>query len=398
MSTTRTLPNDALKPQPFGQRWNMSLLDSMTLDAQRGLFDSSLFFIILSLLGAGLIFCFSAYYQFSSQNFSQDVPLYYFVSRQILWSIVGLVLMFLAASVRLEFFYKITPLLWIITVILNILPLTGIFGSIRGGSRWIHLGSMSFQPSELAKLTLALYLARVLYRWKTQMRSSWLFFLRPLIMTVALCLPIYLQNNLSTAVFIFGMSLVIFFLAGVSPIYVALQAFTAIGVSVASIMSTWRIARLKEFLNNNNDILGTGMQPAMARKAIESGGLIGKGLGNGTFKMGRISMVQSDYIFAAVVEEIGVLGALGILMGFLLLIGRAWQLVQKDKDIYESILMLSLALLIVGQALLHIAVVVGLLPVTGLPMPFFSAGGSSLAITLLMCGIMLNISRSHKVE
>lgn len=395
----RIIKGDNTIPHAFNQqRWYMPLTESIALDSTRSLFDPTLFFIILSLLGAGLVFCFSAYYQFSSQNFSQDVSLYYFIGRQLLWAMVGLAIMFLAAGMHLEFFYNITPWLWMLTVGLNILPLTGIFGSIRGGSRWIHIGSVTFQPSELAKLTLALYLARVLYRWKNRQHSSWLFFLRPLIMTLGLCLPIYLQNNLSTAVFIFGISLIVFFLAGVNPIYVFLQAITAVSASIFSIMSTWRIARLKEFLNNNSDVLGAGMQPNMARRAIESGGMIGKGLGNGIFKLGRISMVQSDYIFASVVEEVGVMGALVVLFGFILLIGRAWQIVQNGKDTYESILMMSLALLIVGQAFLHAAVVVGLLPVTGLPMPFFSAGGSSLAITLLMCGIMLNISRRQVFE
>ncbi|MGL4524578.1 MAG: FtsW/RodA/SpoVE family cell cycle protein [Spirochaetia bacterium] len=380
----------------FGHRWSMSFFESMSTDETRGYPDSTLLFTILSLLGTGLIFCFSTYYHFSSQNFSQHVPLYYFISRQLLWAGVGLGFMLLACIVRLEFFYKITPFLWILTVILNLLPVTGIFGTIRGGSRWIYIGSFTFQPSELAKLTLALYLARVLYRWKNMSESNWQFFVKPLFMTVLLCIPIYLQNNLSTSVFIFGMSLVIFFMAGVSPLYVFFQAIAVAGMSVMSVLSTWRIARLTEFLNNNSDVLGTGMQPTMARRAIESAGLLGKGLGNGTFKMGRISLVQSDYIFAAVIEEIGVLGGLAVILGFLLLLGRAWQVVQKDCDDYESTLMLSLALLILGQAFLHIGVVVGIMPVTGVPMPFFSAGGSSLAITLLMCGIMLNISRRKK--
>jgi cell division protein FtsW len=139
--------------------------------------------------------------------------------------------------------------------------------------------------------------------------------------------------------------------------------------------------------------MGLGWQPRMALESLKAGQLWGVGLGEGRYKLGRMSLVSNDYIFTVVGEELGLMGMLIIIALFGALVVRAWQLSHKLKRGYESILILSLALLITGQAFLNMSVVSGLLPVTGVPLPFFSAGGSSLLVTMVMSGIMINLSR-----
>lgn len=398
MQRIRERKEDSLKEkQAAAALLERPLAFSLGLDRRRGMFDSELFLVIYALLGAGLIICFSSYYQFSSQKFNADLGLYYFIGRQALWGLLGFGAMLLLAFVKVELFYAITPALWLFTVILNIIPAFGVFSSIRGGMRWIDLGPVSFQPSELAKLTLALYLARVLYRKEQHLDKDWNSAAKPAVMTAAMCAPIYFQNDLSTTVFIFGMSIVLFFLGGVAIRYIVAETLITLAVLISTILFTsFRMERILTWFNPaSSAIHGVGRQPAMARQAIESAGLFGKGLGAGEYKLGRISLVQSDYVFATVVEELGLLGAACFIGLFIALALKGRQISLRSPRRYEGILAISLVLLICGQAFLNIGVVSGILPVTGVPLPFFSAGGTSLFVTLCMCGILLNLSRQR---
>jgi cell division protein FtsW len=371
-----------------------SWTESFKLNRSRQSVDPPLFFILLTLLCFGLVICFSSYYQFSTGRGTTHP--YYFIGRQLQWALLGLLFAAGAAMVRIEFIYKITPALWVLTVFLNILPALGLFGSIRGGSRWLDIGSLSFQPSELAKLTLALYLSRVLYRKEEELDNSWMAALKPALMTLFMCTPIYFQTDLSTTIFIFGMSVVIFFLSGVAMRYIIAEIGLILSLGIPTILLIgYRANRIMTWLNPDADPQGLGWQPLMARSSIEAGGLFGVGLGEGSHKLGRMSLVSSDYVFTVVGEELGLIGMAFVILLFVALIVRGWQISMRHQRSYERIMTLSLVLLIAGQAFLNMAVVSGLLPVTGVPLPFFSAGGSSIFVTLIMSGLLINLSKGE---
>ena len=358
--------------------------------------DAPLFFILLSLLCFGLVICFSSYFHFSTRY--QPDNQFHFITQQLQAALVGIVFAVVIIFIRIEFFFKITPLLWVITVLLNIWPVTGVFGAIRGGSRWIVLNGFSFQPSELAKLTLALYLARVLFRKEELLEKSALSAIKPAIMTFIMVLPIYAQNDFSTAAFIFAISIVIFFLSGVNMRYIIGEVTALALLAIPTIWLTgYRFNRIIAWRNPGSDPQGLGWQPLNARAAIEAGGLFGVGLGEGTFKLGRMSMVSSDYIFTVVGEELGLIGIAAVIALFTALVLRSWQLSLLHNRSYERILMLSLAVIISASAFLNMLVVSGWAPVTGINLPFFSAGGSNMVVTLMMSGFLLNLSRSTKI-
>lgn len=364
-----------------------------------GVIDTKLFLIIASLFSFGLVMLFSSYYQFSIQNYANNNNLYYFVGRQFIWAVLSLIACVFFAKIKLDFLYSVTPAMWVITIILNLLPVFNLFGSIRGGSRWITVAGLSFQPSELAKLTVALYLSRVLYNTRHQFHDDWNTALKPAIMTILVCIPIYLQTDLSTTIFIFGMQIGIFYISKVPLRYLFAEIAVLFVLGIGAIkLIGFRLRRIMSWLNPDLDPLGIGWQAKMAKDAISEGGIFGTGLGEGTYKLGRISMASNDYIFAVIGEELGFIGMLFVIVLFALLFYRSLQLSSTFDRGYEKILIISLAMFISSQAFLNMAVVSGLFPVTGVPLPYFSAGGSSLLITMIMSGIMLNISKKAKYD
>ncbi len=366
-------------------------------DFKRGWVDGELLLIILSLVCLGGIIGFSGQYYFSAQQSRTGLDLYYFVTRQLMWTGLGLFAMLFFIFVRLPLLKHITPGLWILTVVLNILPLVQSGNNIRGSSRWLFMGSLSFQPSELAKLVVLLYLARILGHNKKEYDHTISGVLNPALMTAILCFIVYLQNDLSTTLFLFMTTIGIFFVAQVPFHYLFIEIALVLGVGLTAILLTpFRLARIQTWLANSQaDVWGIGRQPIMARRAVEAGGLFGTGLGAGAYKLGSISLIQSDYIFAVVAEELGFLGIVFVLALFMLFMIKAYSISQKCTTRYEQILSIGVGLIITGQAILNITVISGLFPVTGVALPFFSAGGSSIFITLCFCGLLLNLSRGQ---
>ncbi|NIZ19445.1 FtsW/RodA/SpoVE family cell cycle protein [Entomospira culicis] len=376
-------------------RW---LSEHRWIDLQRGAVDLELLLVILALILFGFVITFSGYFYFSWQQYSQKgTPLLYFISRQAIWLMLGFISMIFLSLISPRAIHKATPIFFILVLLLNLMPVFGILGQeIRGGRRWIFLGGFSFQPSELAKLALVLYLARIVNGHRERLATSFAGALRPMLMVTLLGLSVFFQNDLSTSVFLFGIAILILFMGGISLRYLVIQLAMMLGMSILAIISTpFRIQRVLLWLSGDGDLTKNGRQAILALRAIENSGIGGTGLGAGEYKLGRISLVQSDYIFAAVVEELGFLGIMSVIGLFLLLLVKAYDIGQKTKKHYTSFLAIALATTLAGQAFLNMAVVVGIFPVTGLPLPFFSAGGSNLLVSMMMCGILLNLSRKE---
>jgi cell division protein FtsW len=383
------------KPSPLVAR----LKELHWLDFQRGAVDLELLVVILSLISFGFVMTFSGYFYFSwQQHLQKGTPLLYFITRQGMWIGLGFISMIVAVSLSPRAIYKLTPPFFIMTFILNMMPALGILSQeIRGGRRWINLGVLSFQPSELAKLALVLYLARVIHGHQKRLSTNFAGAVRPMLMVTLLGLTVYFQNDLSTSIFLFGIAILTLFMGGVSLRYLGIQLMLMLGMATMAIFSSpFRRQRLIIWLNGaDNDILGNARQALMSIRAIEGSGLSGRGLGAGIYKLGRVSLIQSDYIFVVVVEELGLLGIMSVIGLFLMLLLKAYSIGQRTKNRYISFLATALAMMLAGQAFLNMAVVVGIFPVTGLPLPFFSAGGSNILVSMLSCGLLLNLSRKE---
>jgi cell division protein FtsW len=284
----------------------------------------------------------------------------------------------------------------IVLCLLTFVPGVGVMKN--GAARWIRLGAFSYQPSEMVKLALPLYLAHILDKKQDQINSFTAGILPPTLITVLFFLLIYLQNNFSTALFIAVNALLIFFLAGVKIRYFAAAGVILLPLSSLLVLTKeHRLRRLISFVWPDWEPQGAGYQVRASLLSIGSGGIWGKGIGQGTRKISSVPEIHSDFIFASYAEEFGFVGILLFYLVFILFAIRGYQAAFHSDDRFKRLLAAGLVTMIASQALLNIAVVSGTLPATGIPLPFFSAGGSSLATTLLMAGLIVNVSR-HKKE
>lgn len=359
---------------------------------RRAPYDHILIASIMALTGVGLVTLYSASYAFAGRWTNDS---YYFISRQLFFGAIGMVFFFLGSRMSMDLVRKLVPPLVIIAVIFCILPFVPGIGVVKNGApRWIRIGPYTYQPSELVKLTLPLYLAHIFDKKQERLHSFGGGVLPPALVVVFFSVLIYQQNNFSTAVFVALNSLAIFFLAGVKIRYFIGAAVILIPLSGLLVFSKeHRLRRLISFIWPEWEPLGAGYQVRSALITIGSGGFWGKGIGQGTRKIASIPEVQSDFIFASYVEEFGFAG---VLLFFLLagtFIIRGYRTAVLADDTFKQLLAFGCVTMIGSQALVNIAVVSGVLPATGLPLPFFSAGGSSLATTLLAAGLVVNVSR-----
>ncbi len=356
--------------------------------------DFILLSIIILLAGLGIATLFSASYYYGSVKFGNPR---YFLNRQLLFMAAGFVLMYFVSRLQIGIIVKSIPLLLVVTLILMVMTLIpGVGREVLGGKRWIVIGHSTFQPSELVKLTIILYLSHILSKKSDQKNDFLNGILPPFIVVAIFATLIYLQNDFSTAFFILFISLSIFFIAGIHLGYFAF-IFTAVTPLTFMLLFTreHRVRRLIAFLNPNSDPSRAGFQVIAAKAALSGGGLWGKGLGLGTKKLGGLPEAHSDFVFAVLGEEAGFIGIMIILILFLALAARGYALGFRyyEKNSFAYYLSFGLTTSILYQALINIAVVSGVVPVTGIPLPFFSSGGSSIIITSIMCGILLNLSR-----
>ncbi|HDQ14748.1 MAG TPA: putative lipid II flippase FtsW [Sediminispirochaeta sp.] len=357
--------------------------------------DLGLVLLFILLLGIGLVSLFSASYYYGGKRF--DEPFYFF-TRQLIFVGAGILLAFLVSRVSLDFIRSHLALFLGLTFVLMLATFVpGLKRSVMGANRWLIVGGFSFQPSELTKLALVLYLSSILSKKADRLDDVINSVVPPLIVVIVFSALIYLQNDFSTALFVMLMSLVLFFVAGIKIRYFVLLFLLILPMAAMLIFTKeHRVQRLIAFIDPDSDPIGIGYQVLAAREAIVTGRIWGKGFGQGAEKLGGLPEAHSDFIFAVYAEELGFVGVLFVVGLFFALALKGYAIAlryEQSQDKFGFLLAFGLTSCLVFQAFINIAVASGLLPATGLPLPFFSHGGSSMVVSLVMVGLLLNLGR-----
>lgn len=361
--------------------------------------DRILLFVAIILAIFGTVMVFSAGYAYAEAKY--DDP-YYFAKRQLIWLAVGFVTMLLGSRINNTFIRRATPIAYTGTLILLILTL--IIGFVgNGAQRWISIGPLTIQPSEIAKLTMVMMLAFYFYHNEekacTVTPGKESFINGTLIPIGIVLLPIVLvmlQRHLSCIIILGMIGIILILLAGINMKYIlGFGCAGAVGITAFALFTDYTKDRITVWLDPEAYKLTGGWQTLQGLMAIGSGGLFGKGLGLGELKYCYVSEPANDMIFAILCEELGFIGAMTTLILFGVLIWRGFAIAKRATNSFDRLLCLGISIQIAIQVLLNVAVVTNTIPNTGISLPFFSYGGSSLIMLMFEVGIMLSISRGQ---
>ncbi len=302
--------------------------------------------------------------------------------------------MIMVSKIPYTYYLKKANVILLICFILLILVLIPGIGSIRNGSRsWFGIGGLGIQPSEFMKLGLIIFTSKYIYNNPKQMRSVTKGAFPILLITMLAFFLIMLQPDFGTGTILVMTIIAMLFISGVDfSFFVKIGMAGMVLVCLLIVAAPYRMERIISFLNPWSDPLGTGFQAIQSLYAIGPGGLFGMGFGNSIQKHFYLPEPQTDFIFSIISEELGILGIISVSILFLIIILRSIKISIKAPDSFAKFLTFGIIFQLSFQTLLNLAVVVGLIPVTGVTLPFFSYGGSSLIITLVSMGIILNIS------
>lgn len=353
-----------------------------------------LFIAVYLLVGLGILMTYSASAIYAEQVFKSPT---YFLKRHVLYVGIGTLLLF--------FISGRDPYLWkeharefvMVSFILLGLVLIPLFGHEAGGARrWIRMGPLNFQPAEISKLAICLYLSEYLSRRiKGLQRGEITVLLPPLLILSLTCGLILFQPDLGSSAFIFLIAAVLFFLAGIRMRYVFLAGLIFLPAFYFLVARTpYRLSRVTAYLNPWNDPQGSGFQIIQSLLAFGTGGFRGVGLGESTQKLFYLPQSYNDFIFSIIGEELGLLGTAGVLVLYGVILIAGIRIASRARGHYEKLFVLSLVSSVVLQALINMLVATGLIPTKGLPLPFVSYGGSSLVFNLLSVGLLLGMDRA----
>jgi cell division protein FtsW len=356
--------------------------------AKKLAFDKVLFTTVVLLMFFGLVMVYSA----SSALARDQAPNHYLVKQAVA---AGLGLVLMAWLMHVDYRRLRSPAVVYPLLFASLALLVGVLFSppLNGTRRWFFVGGVSLQPSELAKLALIPFLAYQIE--KKEERVNELSFLLPAGFFTALAAAlILLEPDLGTAVLLGATFFLMVFLAGLRWRWiVAALAFVPPLLGLLVMMEPYRRQRFFAFLDPEKDPLGSGFQALQSLIAVGSGGVFGLGPGKSVQKLFFLPHPESDFIFSIVAEELGMIGALLVVLGFCLLAWRGLRAAAKAPDVFGRFLGWGLTGVLVTQALINVSVAVALLPTKGIPLPFISYGGSSLVVTLCICGVLLNLSQ-----
>jgi cell division protein FtsW len=316
--------------------------------------------------------------------------------QQGIWAALGLVLMLAASRTDFRLLrYAAIPVFWVTLALLVIVLIPGIGTSAFGSRRWLYLPGMGgFQPAELAKLAVCLYLAHWLDRRGTEARGLWNGLVPFVILVAPGFLLIALEPDLGTAGVYAAASLAIFFMAGANMLYLGAVGAAVLGAAYLMVTQTaYQLQRMQSFLDPFKDPLHTGYNAVQSLMALALGGITGAGLGASRQKYLYLPAPSTDFIFAIIGEEWGLIGTLTVLALFVMVAYQGYRIAITAPDTFSGLLAAGITTWLVAQACINMMVVTALLPVTGIPLPFISYGGSALIINLVAVGILLSISR-----
>ncbi|MBE6679634.1 MAG: putative lipid II flippase FtsW [Ruminococcaceae bacterium] len=367
----------------------------------RGGVDNFLLFTILILLAFGLIMVFSASYADARTRYGDS---YYFIKRQSIMVIIGLVTMVVASRLRITFYKNAAVLAYGFSAVLLFAVLFA--GDTGGGAqRWIELGPLRFQPSEMAKYSLILMLAWYYSKYAEKafdMRNNKNAYLYgtmiPLVFIGFICVLVMLEKHLSGIIIIGCIGLMVMFVSGIKLKLLGLFAAIGVaGVAAIAIFTDYTKRRIDIWLNPEQFPREGGWQTLQGLRAIGSGGLFGLGLGNSRQKYSYVSQPQNDFIFTITCEELGFIGAAAVIVLFGLLVWRGVVIALRAPDRFSQLVAVGITFKVALQVILNIAVVTNSIPNTGISLPFFSYGGTAMVVQLAEMGTLLAISR-HTLE
>ena len=356
--------------------------------------DKILFIAVLFLAIFGLFMIYSSSSIWAEYKFNDSM---HYVKYQFLFFILGLFLMIIISKIPYQLYYKYSNIILLISFILLILVLIPGIGSIRNGSRsWFGIGSLGIQPSEAAKISLIIFASKYL-SISNRYIKSYLKGVFPILFIVIIFFGlIMLQPDLGTGMILFVSIIAILFISGVNlNFFIGGGILGIIGVIILIIIAPYRMDRITSFMNPWKDSLGTGFQIIQSLYAIGPGGLLGTGYLNSVQKHFYLPEPQTDFIFSVIAEEFGVMGAFIVVGLFCIILYRGVKISNNCQDLFGKYLSFGILFQIIFQAIMNLMVVVGLIPVTGVTLPFLSYGGSSLLVSMASIGIILNISRNN---
>lgn len=392
-----------------------------------GKIDVPFFLLVIIILTIGLVMLFSASYTYAYYNNNGDSA--YFFKRQLVWSVIGVVAMLLVSKVRYDYFklFAIPAILLSTALLVLVLILPPMVASKPDFHRWIVIGPLQFQPSEIAKLAIILFCAwsmeknhkkitgkmlnqGKLSRWVKSISNGKIVVYESFLMLclyagviAATALLVYKENHLSGAVLILAIGVVMLFLGEVKQHWFILIGILAVAAAIffilnPEILEKYAGERITAWLDKSFEPRGARWQTNNSLYAIGSGGLFGTGLGNSKQKHLYVSEPQNDFIFAIVCEELGFIRAVGIILLYVLLVLRGVVIGLRAKDRFGALLSMGIVFQVGLQTALNLAVVTDAMPNTGISLPFFSYGGTSLVMLLFEMGVVLSVSRYSRLE
>lgn len=362
-----------------------------------GSFDFTLFFVVLMLVMFGLVMVFSSsyYYTLTRAKFGNDM--YYFVKRQIVWAGLGIIAMIFMMNFSYKKLRHISILLYIFSLVTLVAVLV-VGQDLNGSKRWLGIGPIGFQPSEVAKFAIILFLSHYIVTHKGIM-DTWKGFIK---CSVVLGVPTLLVavENLSTAIVIAAIGCAIMFVSSKKISYFVAIFIAGLGGAAALIklpMFAYRSDRIKYWLDPFSDASGKGFQIIQSLYAVASGGIFGLGLGQSRQKT-YVPEPYNDIIFAIICEELGLFGAILVIVLFAVLVWRGIRIAMNSEDLYGCLVAVGITVLIGVEVAINISVATNLMPNTGMALPFISYGGSALVFTMAAMGTLLNISKFQKIQ
>lgn len=362
----------------------------------RGKMDFPLLVSIILLLCIGIIMVssassYSALSKYDDSNF--------FLVKQLGFAIVGFIAMIVISTIDYKKYKKVSYLFYGLNLILMILVLTPLGVSVNGAKRWLGIGDFfRFQPSEIMKIALVLATATYV-SCNYKKLNSWKGYIVPAIFLLAVGVVMYLQDHLSGMIVMIVASVSIIFSSGIKLKWKVIIPIMIVGIALVGVFlfsDEYRLSRVTAFLHPEEDIRGTNWQAAQSLYALGSGEIFGLGLGQSRQKYLWLPEAQNDFIFSVLGEEFGLIGSVSVILIFLFFIYRGFRIAITCKELYGSMLAAGIVSVFALQIFVNIAVVTSSMPVTGMPLPFFSYGGTALFINLCTMGILLNISRNCK--
>lgn len=363
-------------------------------------FDFILCIVVILLLALGIIMVLSAS---APSALSVTGNSYTYVWKQLIFGVVGLIAMLIISKIDYKIYKKYYWYIYFASWIILLLVLVpGLGQSVKGATRWIKIGGIQFQPSELTKIGIIIFFAGYLTDHKQELHDFKNGFVKPLCYLIPPIGILYVvQNHLSVSMVICIITIVIMFMAGCRLKYfvvigtiVAVGAVGLVGYMQMSGSDSFRVDRISTFFNPWEDAQGTGYQTIQSLYAIGSGGMFGLGLGNSKQKYLYIPEPHNDFIFSILAEELGFVGCFLVVVLFAIFVWRGILIAMRTNDMFGSLIAIGITTLVGAQAIINIAVVSATVPTTGMSLPFFSYGGTALLLLLANVGILLNISRS----